>query len=225
MHSQTGDGGQRADDVARALRAAIAEGRLRPGEQVRQEAVAAELGVSRIPVREALRQLEGEGLVVFRANSGARVAVLDLEECEEIYKMRERLEPLALSESLRAITDEQVAVLAALADELRGRAGDPHDWIAGDRAFHLACYAGVSTPRLLAAIVGYWNATHPYRRVLVAPFADRDFDLVHTEHTLIVDAIARRNARVGEELLRAHIERSRLRLTENAHLLRALRAA
>src|SRR5918998_2890875 len=86
----------RSEDVLSWLREAIHDGRLKPGEPVRQEAIAHELGVSRIPVREALRRLESEGLVVARPHASARVARLDFEEYEEIYKMRERLQPLAL---------------------------------------------------------------------------------------------------------------------------------
>lgn len=208
----------RAQDVARQLREAIHRGSLKPGEPVRQEAVAHELGVSRSPVREALRQLEAEGLVVIRPHSGARVALLDYAECEEIYKMRERLEPLALSESIGRLTEDQLGQAARLSRELVGLRGDPAAWLEGDRQLHLACYAGVPTPRLLRTIVGFWNATQQYRRVLLTVFSDRDYDLAHGEHELIVDALLTGNRRAGEELVRAHIERSRLRLARHRHL-------
>lgn len=200
------------EEVARRLRDAVASGRLRPGDPIRQNAIAAELGVSRIPVREALRQLEGEGLVVFRPYSGARVASLDLAACEELYKMRERLEPLALSESMRHLDDAQIAALRALAAGLEGSTDDADRWIAADRSFHLACYAGIRTPRLLSIIQGFWNASQPFRRVLVRAFDDADYGIVGSEHALIIDAIERRHERLGEDLMRAHIERSRMRL-------------
>lgn len=208
----------RAQDVARRLREAIYDGTLKGGAPVRQEAVARELGVSRIPVREALRQLETEGLVVIRPHSGARVATLDFAECEEIYKMRERLEPLALTESMGKLGDEQIETARRLAIELEGLQGDPKAWLEGDRQLHLACYSGVDTPRLLRTIVGYWNTTQQYRRVLLTVFDDEDYVLQHSEHRLIVDALATGNARAGEDLMRAHIERSRLRLARNRHL-------
>ena len=208
----------RAQDVARRLREAIYDGRLKAGEAIRQEAVAQDFGVSRIPVREALRQLEAEGLVVIRPHSGARVATLDYVECEEIYKMRERLEPLALAESIVGITDEQVARAIELADRLETLQGDPKAWLEGDRELHLACYAGVETPRLLRMIVGFWNTTQQYRRVLLQVFSDEDFALQHSEHRLILDALENRSARTGEDLMRAHIERSRLRLARNRAL-------
>jgi len=208
----------RSDDVVSWLRAAIGDGRLKPGDRVQQEAIAAELGVSRIPVREALRRLEMEGLVINPPHRSARVAALDFAECEEIYKMRERLEPLAVAESIARISDEQVDDAGRLAEELKALSDNPSAWLAADRALHLACYAGLETSRLLDVIVGFWNTTQPYRRILLTTFAERDFDLQHKEHELIIDALATRHVRAGEELLRVHIERSRLRLERNRAL-------
>jgi len=211
----------RAQDVARRLRDQIHDGTLRPGEPIRQEAVALAFGVSRIPVREALRQLEAEGLVVQRPHSGARVARLDYAECEEIYKMRERLEPLALAESIGRLSAEQLEHAFELARRLQQLQGDPHAWLEGDRQLHLACYAGVPTPRLLQTIIGFWNTTQQYRRILLTTFEVRDYELQHKEHDLILDALASGNARAGEDLMRAHIERSRLRLARNRDLFDA----
>ncbi|MGH2944737.1 MAG: GntR family transcriptional regulator [Solirubrobacteraceae bacterium] len=208
----------RSDDVVNWLREAITGGRLKPGDRVGQEAIAAELGVSRIPVREAFRRLELEGLIVNPPHRSARVAALDFAECEEIYKMRERLEPLALTESMRGLTDQQIETAAGLAEDLKGLSHDLSAWLAADRQLHLACYAGIPTPRLLSLIVGFWNTTQPYRRVLLTTFAERDFELQHKEHELIIDALATRNARAGEELMRVHIERSRLRLSQHRDL-------
>ena len=209
----------RAQDIARRLREAIHEGRLKAGQPVRQEAVAEEFGVSRIPVREALRQLEAEGLVVIRPHSGARVASLDYAECDEIYKMRERLEPLALAESMAHITDEQVAEAERLAERLATLPNDPPvPWLTADRELHLACYAGVATPRLLRTIVGFWNTTQQYRRILLTTFSEHDFALQEAEHLLIVDALAERNPRTGEDVMRAHIDRSRRRLARHREL-------
>jgi DNA-binding GntR family transcriptional regulator len=208
----------RAQQVARWLREAIYTGRLAAGQPVRQEAVAEELGVSRIPVREALRQLESEGLVVLRPHSGARVARLEYAECQEIYKMRERLEPLAISESMERISEQQLQEAQELANALTRLHGDAHAWMEGDRQLHLALYAGVQTPRLLRTIVGFWNTTQHYRRALLSTFTERDYELQHAEHDLIIDAMQTGTVRIAEDLMRAHIERSRLRLRRNPGL-------
>jgi DNA-binding GntR family transcriptional regulator len=89
-----------AEWVSAQLREAILNGSLKPGERIRQEAVATQYGTSRIPVREALRQLASEGLVSLVPDVGARVARLDLNELDEIYKLREQLEPLTIRESV-----------------------------------------------------------------------------------------------------------------------------
>ncbi len=89
-----------SERVADHLRAAILSGEFAPGERLLQEVLAERLGASRMPVREALRMLEVEGLVENQPNRGARVPELTAHEVEVIYRMRERLEPLALSESL-----------------------------------------------------------------------------------------------------------------------------
>jgi DNA-binding GntR family transcriptional regulator len=204
--------------VARYLREAIFEGKLKPGEPVRQEAVAQELEVSRIPVREALRQLESEGLVTIRPNSGARVAVLDFDECVEIYKIRERLEPLAFGERVGKLDEEELDQVASLAKELEGLVGDQPAWLQGDRQFHLACYGGDAESRLTSMIIGFWNTSQHYRRVLLTTFTEYDFELAHDEHRLMIDALRNGDTRIGEELLRNALERSRRRLTRHHEL-------
>ncbi|WP_166350683.1 GntR family transcriptional regulator [Phytoactinopolyspora limicola] len=210
-----------AGSVARYLRERIHDGTLAPGTHVRQETVANDLGVSRLPVREALRQLESEGLVVIRPHSGARIAVLDFEEHTDIYKIRERLEPLALAESIPHLSAEQIAHVDTLLGEVEAAAPDPPGFLDADRRFHLACYAGVPTRRLLRTIEGLWNETQRYRRILLTTFTDADYETVAAEHRLIADAIRAGNVRAGEDVVRMHIERSRLRLAAHRELFDA----
>jgi DNA-binding GntR family transcriptional regulator len=204
--------------IARHLREGISDGRLAPGAPIRQEAVAKEFGTSRLPVREALRLLETEGLVTIRTHSGARVAFLDFDECLEIYKIRERIEPLALGESVGNLSDEQVQAVRAAATHMEDLVDDRPAWLDADRQFHLACYAGAPLPRLTRTIVAYWNTTQQYRRVLLTTFTDADFAAIHSEHRLLTDLLATGNRPVGEELMRWHIERSRRRLSEHREL-------
>ncbi len=207
-----------ATAVTNELRDAILDGRLRPGAPIRQEAIARQYGTSRIPVREALRQLEAEGLVTIRPRSGARVATVDFEECLEIYKIRERLEPLAFGESVGRLTRGQLATVRRLAEETEAVAADHSAWLDADRRFHLACYVGVPTPRLLSMIVGFWNTTQQYRRLLVSTLRPVDFEIYHREHWLMTEALRGGSVRAGEELVRTHIERSRMRLSEHRKL-------
>lgn len=207
-----------ARTVTRHLREAIFDGRLRSGDRLGQEAIARELGTSRIPVREALRELESEGLVTIVPHSGARVARLDFAECIEIYKIRERLEPLALAESAGRLRADQLLALRQLAGTIERWKDDPSRWLEADRRFHLACYAGAPLPRLLRAIESFWSTTQQYRRILLSTFAREDYELFESEHRLIVDSLERADAQTGEALVRAHIARSRERLTRNREL-------
>src|SRR3954447_3472550 len=104
-------GGAASAKVAAYLRDLILRDVLKPGARIRQEEIAERLGASRLPVREALRMLEAEGLTEHEANKGARVPRLSMHELDVIYRMRERLEPVALAESLPQLDDDDLARL------------------------------------------------------------------------------------------------------------------
>lgn len=214
-------GGTRVDFVARHLRSSILNGRLKPGEWVRQEAVAEALGTSRIPVREALRQLENEGLVSLVPFSGARVAKVDVGEYEEIYLMREWLEPLAIRESLPFLTDDLLAELRTQVVRIE-EAEFIWDILDHDRRFHLLSYSAARRPRLLRMIEGFWNSTQQYRRAFYQTIAGADgripagsLPMTHLDHRLLVDALERRDSDSAESVIRAHIRRTRLVLTNH----------
>src|SRR5690606_16704453 len=101
--------------IADSIRSDILGGRLAPGARIRQEDLALRFGASRLPVREALRSLEADGLVTLVANTGAWVSRLTLEECVEIYRTRERIEPLLLSYAAPNYPADRVDRLSALA--------------------------------------------------------------------------------------------------------------
>lgn len=208
----------RADAIARQLRDEILDGRRDPGAPLRQQEIADSLGASRVPVREALRLLEAEGFVTIHPFSGARVATLDFEDCLAIYKIRERLEPLAFSESMMNLTPHELSLVEMAAEVVEGTTADTGKWLAADRDFHLACYAGVRSTRLVGMITGFWNSTQMYRRVLLTTFSSEDFQIAHIEHRLMIEALSTQRARAGEDLLRSALERSRMRLSAHRHL-------
>lgn len=204
--------------VTNRLREEILQGRLAPGERIRQEAVAAEMGTSRIPVREALTRLQNEGLVTVTAHVGARVAQLHLAELNEVYLIRERLEPLAISLSTPNLTDKQLATLGRRLEEIEDAANvdDPSAWVDLDRRFHLETYDGMEMPRLLDMIDGLWNATQQYRRAY-ARLPER-FEIAHSEHRLILEALQLRDPCNASLISQLHIRRTRLTLDEHSEL-------
>jgi len=150
--------------IADALRAAILDGSYRPGERIRQEDVAARSGASRIPVREALRMLQAEGLVTLVANSGAWVTKLTLAECAELYQIRERLEPLLLRASLPGLDDAVLGRLADLAEAMERAGGDVDAFLRADREFHLASYSAAPAGETSQILGRMWNTAQHYRR-------------------------------------------------------------
>lgn len=207
-----------ATHVADQIRTMILDHRFKPNEPLLQDKIAQELGTSRIPVREALRLLENEGLVVIRSHSSARVAQMDFAECVEIYKIRQRIEPLALQESIAHLSNAQIENVISLAESLAAPDSIGAVWLERDRLFHLGTYAGITSPRLLNLITNYWNSTQHYRRAVVSTFTELDHQIALCEHTLLVDAVKTQNADIGEDILRIHIARAGRRLSNNSEL-------
>lgn len=208
----------RVDVVTEELRQAILDGRLRPGERISQEGLAEAYGTSRVPVREALRRLESEGLITLVPNSGAWVAKLRFDEYTEVYRIREWLEPPAIAASVPNLREDQVAELGALVEAME-TAPESVEWLDLDRRFHLLSYAGAPLPRLLRMIEGFWTTTQQYRRAHFGYLGGSgDLAQVHAEHRLLLSAIRRKDSEAAEELLRMHIRRTRNDLARSPEL-------
>jgi DNA-binding GntR family transcriptional regulator len=208
------DGDVSSARVAAYLRDAILGGQLRPGERIRQEEVAEQFGASRLPVREALRILAAEGLTELEPHKGARVPRLTQHEVEVIYRMRERLEPLALAESLPRLTAADHDQLGQLQQRIEDH-GDLEKFLDLDREFHLLTYRGCRVEPLNSAVTRLWNSTQHYRRSYVALGGQDRMWLVNAEHRLILDAVLRRDAEDGERYLAGHIRRTRVELSRH----------
>lgn len=200
--------------VADQIRDAILRGAHPPGTRLRQEELAAQYGASRVPVREALRILESEGLVTTVANTGAWIARLSLAECVELYQVRERIEPLLLRYSLPHLTSEQVDELAALADEMR-QIDDVERFLDLDRRFHLGSYACADTTFLGPTVERLWNTTQHYRRAFTRLLDPDSHRILHDEHHMLVAAIRERDADEAERVLLGHIRRTRRQLARH----------
>jgi DNA-binding GntR family transcriptional regulator len=198
-----------AETIADGLRQDILEWRLRPGDRIPQEAVARRYRASRLPVRQALDRLQMEGLVTFTSHAGARVSTLAPADLDEIYKLRERLEPLAILESVPHLTEDQLDELAHLARELEEVGGsDPPRWIGLDRRFHLLACAAAPLPRLRREVGRLWNAVQPYRPAYTG--RPETVDAALREHRHLLASAARRDAEAAANVVEAHIRRTRL---------------
>jgi DNA-binding GntR family transcriptional regulator len=197
--------------VAAYLRDLILHDHLKPGDRIRQEDVAERFGTSRLPVREALRMLEAEGLTEHEPNKGARVPRLSMHEVDVVYRMRERLEPLALSESLPQLTDEDHARIEDVQEQIEANT-DLDRFLDLDREFHLGTYSGCAIDPLNAMVTRLWNSTQHYRRAYVALGGQDRMWVVNSEHRLLLDAVVRRDVPDAERFLEGHIRRTRIEL-------------
>ncbi|GAA2586453.1 GntR family transcriptional regulator [Actinomadura fulvescens] len=175
--------------VLAELRRAITTGELRPGAPIRQDALAERLEVSRVPLREALKILEGEGLVVHEAHRGYFVAVLSMADLREIYRIRELLEAEAVRVAAAHLTPEVLAALEAAQDEVEraGEAGDVAAMAAANRRFHFLLFERAGMPRLVRLITTLWDSTDAYRSLYYGGTPNRE-RVVH-EHRAVLAAI------------------------------------
>lgn len=207
----------RSGAIAAELRSRIIAGQLQPGARIRQEEIAAEFGVSRIPIREALRALANAGLVTLVPSTGAWVTELSLEECREVYLMRERLEPLLLSLAMPTHTPESLTEFVHLAEAVE-RASAPGEFLERDREFHRAIMAGAGEGRLSQTVDHLWNLSHYYRRRLLTPHvSDRKND-IFAEHRMILRALETGDVESAEAVMASHIRHTRMLVESAPHL-------
>lgn len=197
--------------IADRLRTAILDGDIAPGEWIRQEEVAERFGASRLPVREALRMLEAEGLTEHEPHRGARVPRLDAHQVDVVYRMRERLEPLALAESIPHLRPADLDRLEEVQQQIEADV-DVAGFLALDREFHLLTYTGCSVDQLTSMVTRLWNSTQHYRRAYVALSGPERMWVVNAEHRLLLDAVRRRDTTDAERCLGGHIRRTRIEL-------------
>jgi len=172
-----------------ALREWIAHGTLRPGQQVVQEDLSAALGVSRVPLREALKILEAEGLVTYYPHRGYFVTELSVADLLEVYRLRDILEAEALQLAVEECSAADVDAIEALLDDLEEAtaAGDVGAMTACNRAFHFAMFDAAGRPRLSRLIRQLWDSTDVYRTVYFHDPANRE--RVTAEHRSMVRAL------------------------------------
>lgn len=201
-HRGAGGHGSAPDTVREALRLAISSGELAPGYQLRQDELAERFGTSRIPVREALRQLEAEGFVTFLPNRGAVVSDLSIDEVIELLEIRVALECHALRLAIPAMgevdLDEAKAILRSYDEE-----PDPVKWGAFNWKFHETLYAPCNRPRLLSMIEANYGHVSRFTRALVSRATGKERP--QREHYQLLEFCSAGEIEKAVRLLREHI--------------------
>lgn len=188
------------------LRDQIATGVFRSGDQLRQEVLAREFGVSVPPVREALKTLEAEGQVVYTPHRGYFVASMSYRELAENYRIRELLETEAISRAVPVLGPADVGRMAeAIQDMERAhRTVDVPALTTANRRFHFTLFDAADMPRMADLIRVLWESTDRYRSVY---FSTRQHRLrVNHDHRAILAAVREHDTAAAVELLRTHRE-------------------
>ena len=191
--------------AAEAIRERILAGDYAEGENLRQDALATELGVSRIPIREAFRQLEAEGLVTLHAHKGAVVSSLSLDEIAELFDLRVLLEPDLLTRAIPRMTETDLAaadrLLRSYEHVLDGP--DVHAWGELNSEFHLTLYRPSGRSRSLSLVQSLLGNTDRYTRLQLV--LTSGVDRARAEHAQLLKLCRLGNAQEAGDLLRRHV--------------------
>lgn len=206
-----------ASAVVDRLREQILSNAYPSGTQLRQDALAASFGVSRIPVREALFQLEAEGLVQMVPHKGAVVTELSHEEINDVFDLRVLLETRLFRDSIERLTDADFAAIDAIQArfETAIRDRDLAQWGVLNQALHAALYARAALPQTSAVVATLLQKSDRYTRVQLSSDAARR--RAAREHAELVELARRRRVEEACSFLAAHVEAVR------ADLLRMMR--
>ncbi len=203
------------DQVLEHIRSAILSGQLAAGTRIDQRAIADELGVSIIPVRESIRQLEAEGLIEKRPYRGAFVTVLSMTELVDIYVAREALEELAARIAVERMTPDVVASLEALLAEMESatESGDRSALFDLNGAFHFTLYTASQNKILCQLIEGLWERSTVYRRRFT--FMPERAQQALAEHKQILAACRRGDADAAGRAVRLNVAQTKKAISES----------
>ena len=199
----------KAEAAYQELSARILDGSMQPGSTVSQETLAAALGVSITPLREALRRLESDGLVILEAHRTLTVAPLSAAEVRELYAVRLQLDPFAAglaAEVAAPAALDRIAALAARALKTTARAR-----LKANREFHQTIYRSAGNATLAEMLDRLWDRTDRYRMIVVQ--VESEERKVEREHREIAAALRARDIALSTRLMREHVAET-LRLVE-----------
>jgi DNA-binding GntR family transcriptional regulator len=191
------------EQVYRSLRRSILRGDLGPGQRLVQEELAGRMGTSRLPVRDALRRLERDGLVEPDGRGTYHVVRWGPEELAQLYEVRLLLEPEATAKAARRLGPGELTELRRLhgALERAARAGDADGFVEANQRFHFAIYRACGNPRLVRAIEGLWLGFPPLAPLLLPEQLQRSVG----DHSEILRQLQAGSGRGAAAALRRHI--------------------
>lgn len=205
VRSVAGQNSSAVDLVTAEIRRAILTGALPAGEQFSIRELAGQLGVSHIPIREALRRLEGQGLILLKQARSAEVASLTTADLEAIYSLRLRLEPQLAAASVLLHTEESIALLAELLEASRDF--DPESAWGAHHDFHAALVAPAATEWDERILETLWTAAERYTHLIFDPtqITEEERTRRYDRHAALLTAITERDPALMEKTLTYHL--------------------
>lgn len=194
------------DVVFNTLREAILKGELKPGERLMELQLAAKLGVSRTPIREAIRMLEQEGLAVTIPRKGAEVARMTEKDMEDVLEIREALDELASKIACTRMTEDQLKQLETIKESFveSTRSHDVKRIAEADVSFHDVIYEATGNPKLVSMLNNLREQIYRYRVEYLKE--EKNYPTLIEEHEAIVEALYARNQDEVVRAMHTHIE-------------------
>jgi DNA-binding GntR family transcriptional regulator len=194
------------DVVYNTLRNAILRGELKPGDRLMEMHLANKLGVSRTPIREAIRMLEQEGLAVTIPRKGAQVAKMTEKDLQDVLEIRDSLDELAVRMACQRMTKEQLGELRGAMETFRRAAvtRDVRSIVEADEAFHNVIYRMANNPKLEVIVNNLKEQMYRYRYEYIK--GKDTYDKLVEEHEFIVQGIERQDAGYVKEIMHQHLE-------------------
>jgi DNA-binding GntR family transcriptional regulator len=200
-----------AVEAAEILRQRILTGDLKSGQPIRQEQIAQELGVSRIPLREALKQLEAEGFVTIEPHKGAIVSTLSLADVEELFELRIHMETWLLRDAIPRMREADFAQLDAIIDESRLPDNLAH-WGNINWRLHEVMYRPAGKPISLRFLKRIHDNLDRYLRLQIT--LTQDWDRAHGDHQQLIELSRARDVEAAVAVLERHIRNTARALAE-----------
>jgi DNA-binding GntR family transcriptional regulator len=197
--------GTAAERVASQLRSEILQGDLAPGSRLSQQSIAERFGVSRIPVRDALQILAGEGLVRPMSNATAAVTGMSVGELQELYELREAIEPLATHIAVPNVGRADLLTMRRQLEIMEEHA-DTRTWLAANADFHAAVYKRANRPRMIELVEQLRGLTDRYLYVHLEVIGQTEH--LVSEHLSILAAVESGDAALAARLVREHLATS-----------------
>lgn len=203
------------DVVFHTLRQAILKGELAPGERLMEIQLADRLGVSRTPIREAIRKLELEGLVLMIPRKGAEVAKISEKSLRDVLEVRRSLEELAIELACQRMTEEEIEELSRVEEEFKKavESGDAMRIAENDELYHDVIYKGTGNDRLVQIINNLREQMYRYRLEYIKDEDKRQILLI--EHDNILRAVRQRHVEEAKAAMREHIDNQEITVSKN----------